>query len=114
MDGYRNIDDICSRHVNNMVVTSMTEWKKVLIPVQHMFPNCQVKYKTKCTDMKTCDKDKAKEGYYNHYKAIVEIEHEQILHNVNGYKIDPKRDKIAKKPEGFEDDIERAKKVEFE
>ena len=32
-------------------------WKKVIIPVQHMFPNCQVKYKTKCTDMKTCDKE---------------------------------------------------------
>ena len=25
-----------------------------LIPVQHMFPNCQVKYGTKCKDMKTC------------------------------------------------------------
>ena len=33
-------------------------WKKVVIPVQHMFPNCQVKYKTKCEDMKSCNKDK--------------------------------------------------------
>jgi len=89
-------------------------WKKVIIPVQHMFPNCQVKYKTKCTSMKTCDKDEVKKGFYNHYKAIVEIENELILHNVNGYKIDPKRDKVAKKPKGFEDDIERAKKVRFE
>ena len=32
-------------------------WKLVLIPVQHMFPNCQVKYKTNCTDMKSCDKE---------------------------------------------------------
>ncbi len=79
------------------------EWKRVLIPVQHMFPNCQVKYKTKCTNMKTCDKDEVKEGFYNYYKAIVEIENELILHNVNGYKIDPKRDKVAKKPKGFED-----------
>jgi len=30
-------------------------WKKVLIPVQHMFPNCAVKYKTTCTSMKDCD-----------------------------------------------------------
>jgi len=29
-------------------------WVKVIIPVQHMFPNCQVRYKTKCKDMKTC------------------------------------------------------------
>ena len=33
-------------------------WKKVLIPVQHMFPNCQVKYKTNCKDIKSCNKDK--------------------------------------------------------
>jgi len=32
-------------------------WKLELIPVQHMFPNCQVKYKTQCKDMKSCDKD---------------------------------------------------------
>ena len=32
-------------------------WKLELIPVQHMFPNCQVKYKTGCKDMKSCDKD---------------------------------------------------------
>ena len=89
-------------------------WTIGIIPVQHMFPNCQIKYKTKCTSMKTCDKDEVKKGFYNHYKAIVEIEHEQILHNVNGYKIDPKRDKVAKKPKGFEDDIQRAKKVKFE
>ncbi len=89
-------------------------WTIGIIPVQHMFPNCQIKYKTKCTSMKTCDKDEVKKGFYNHYKAIYEIEHEQILHNVNGYKIDPKRDKVAKKPKGFEDDIQRAKKVKFE
>ncbi len=32
-------------------------WKLELIPIQHMFPNCQVRYKTKCKDMKSCDKD---------------------------------------------------------
>jgi len=32
-------------------------WKLVLIPVQHMFPNCQVRYRTKCTNMKTCIKE---------------------------------------------------------
>ena len=89
-------------------------WTIGIIPVQHMFPNCQIKYKTNCKDMKSCDKDKAKEGWYNHYKAIVEIKNEQILHNVNGFNIDPKRDKIPKKPKGFEDDIQRAKKVKFE
>ncbi len=81
----------------------MEGWKKVIIPVQHMFPNCQVKYKTKCKDMESCDK-----VYTGAVKVpskeipIEEISCEQILHNVNGYKIDPKRDKIAKKPEGFE------------
>jgi len=33
-------------------------WKLVIIPVQHMFPNCNIRYKTKCKDMKSCDKDK--------------------------------------------------------
>jgi len=32
-------------------------WTKVIIPVQHMFPNCNIRYKTKCTNMKSCDKD---------------------------------------------------------
>ena len=79
-------------------------WKLELIPVQHMFPNCQVKYKTKCTDMKSCDKDKVQSipKVPSIELPIEEIESEQILHNVNGYKIDPKRDKIAKKPKGFE------------
>jgi len=82
-------------------------WKKVIIPVQHMFPNCQVKYKTKCTDMKTCDKDKVQSIPMVPSKEIPveEIEFELILYNVNGYKIDKKRDKIAKKPKGFEPDI---------
>jgi len=31
-------------------------WVKVIVPVQHMFPNCNIRYKTKCTDMKSCDK----------------------------------------------------------
>ena len=30
-------------------------WKLVIVPIQHMFPNCQVRYKTKCVDMKSCD-----------------------------------------------------------
>jgi len=91
------------------------EWKRVLIPVQHMFPNCQVKYKTKCKDIKSCDKEGIGSVKVPSKEIpIEEISHEQILHNVNGFKIDPKRDKIPKKPEGFEDDIERAKKVKFE
>ncbi len=33
-------------------------WKLEIVPVQHMFPNCNIRYKTKCTDMKDCDVDK--------------------------------------------------------
>lgn len=75
-----------------------------IVKVQRMFPNCG-KYKECCT------KDK---GFWDKMQGqpsievpsssipIQEISHEQILHNVNGYKIDPKRDNIDKKPEGFE------------
>ena len=78
-------------------------WKRVLIPVQHMFPNCQVRYKTNCTDMKSCDKEVIGSVKVPSKEIpIEEIKIEIILHNVNGFKIDPKRDKIPKKPEGFE------------
>ena len=81
-------------------------WKKVIIPVQHMFPNCQVKYKTKCTDMKSCDKEKeeikiifpAKYGDYTLMTA------ETIL----------KEKEKLKPPKDFQDDIERARKEKFE
>jgi hypothetical protein len=75
-----------------------------IVKVQRMFPNCQ-KYE------KCCTKDKDFWKQLNGQKMpevpsgdipIQEIKHEQILHNVNGYKIDPKRDNIPKKPEGFE------------
>jgi len=69
------------------------------LPVQRDFPNCQ-KYK------KCCNKDEdfwdKMNGQPLPHPPITEIESEQILHNVNGYKIDPKRDKIENKPEGFE------------
>ena len=56
--------------------------------------------------MKNCDKELVKSiKVPSEQFPIVEIKHEQILHNVNGYKIDPKRDKIPKKPKGFEPDI---------
>ncbi len=74
----------------------MKGWKRVLRPVQHMFPNCQVKYKTKCKDMKSCDKDIPEKIIFP----------EEFL--------DPVDVKITKPPKGFEDDIERAKKVKFE
>jgi len=32
-------------------------WKLEIVPVQHMFPNCNIRYHTKCIDMKSCDKD---------------------------------------------------------
>lgn len=35
----------------------MKGWKRELVPVQHQFPNCNIRYKTKCKDMKSCDKD---------------------------------------------------------
>lgn len=66
-------------------------WKLELIPVQHDFPNCQVKYKTHCTNMKTCDLPPA---------PHLDIPKEFF--------------KQMKPPKGFEDDIQRAKKVKFE
>jgi len=81
-------------------------WKLVIIPVQHMFPNCQVKYKTKCTDMKSCDKEvedlkitfPAKYGDYTLMTAETIKEEKEKL----------------KPPKDFQDDIERAKKEKFE
>ncbi len=81
-------------------------WKKVIIPVQHMFPNCAVKYKTGCKDMKSCDKEKeelkltfpAKYGDYTLMTAETIKEEKERL----------------KPPKGFQDDIERAKKEKFE
>ncbi len=100
MDGYRNINDICSRHVNNMVVTSMTEWKKVLIPVQQQFPNCQ-KYKNCC---------KIDKPFWDELEAKTkEIEYINQPFRIKEVKL-----KITKPPKGFEDDIQRAKKVKFE
>jgi len=81
-------------------------WKRVLIPVQHMFPNCQVRYKTKCKDMKSCDKEveelkitfPAKYGDYTLMTAETIKEEKERL----------------KPPKGFDGDIERARKVKFD
>ncbi len=80
-------------------------WKLELIPIQHMFPNCNIRYKTKCTSMKDCDKDveeikiifPAKYGDYTLMTAETIKEEKERL----------------KPPKDFQDDIERAKKVKF-
>lgn len=81
-------------------------WKRVIIPVQHMFPNCQVRYKTKCKDMKSCDKEveelkitfPAKYGDYTLMTAETIKEEKERL----------------KPPKGFEDDIQRAKRAKHD
>jgi len=91
---------------------------EIILPVQHMFPNCQ-KYKKCCSD----DKEfwnkveiQQNDGHLTEDKVVYphpEIEHQLILHNVNGYKIDRKRDKIPKTPVDFEaeiDEMELAKR----
>ena len=81
-------------------------WKLELIPVQHMFPNCQVKYKTNCKDMKSCDKEveeikitfPAKYGDYTLLtQATIKKEKEKL-----------------KPPKGFEADIEKARKIKLD
>ncbi len=82
-------------------------WKKVVIPVQHMFPNCQVKYKTKCKDMKSCDKDK--EFWDKLNKKLKDWKPVKQPFRTKNVKLE-----LKKPPKGFEDDIERAKNVKFE
>lgn len=68
-------------------------WKLELIPVQHMFPNCQVRYKTKCKDMKSCDKDveeikisfPAKYGDYTLLTAATISEEKENLKTPQGF-----------------------------
>ena len=83
-------------------------WKKIIIPVQHMFPNCQVKYKTKCTDMKECDKDKE---YWDNLNAKTKDGREYKLQQFRTKQL---KLKPTKPPKEFQDDIQRAKKVKFE
>ena len=82
------------------------EWKKVIIPVQHMFPNCQVKYKTKCTDMKSCSKDK------EFWDKVKDSADSQIAKaTMTGVKIIKDVEPIiGKTPKYFQEDIERAKR----
>ncbi len=78
--------------------------KEILAKTQKMFPNCG-KYKQCCVkdkDFWDKMKDQPKVKVPSSEIPIQEESHEQILHNVNGFKIDKKRDKIPKKPEGFE------------
>jgi len=65
-------------------------WKRVLIPVQHMFPNCNIRYKTKCADMKSCDKD----------DQFARIHVEPDIKDLKKAKTKP-----TKPPKGFEPDI---------
>ena len=87
-------------------------WKRVIIPIQHMFPNCQVKYKTNCTDIKSCSKDK--EFWDSIEKKLDGLK----MANIKVERQELRRDRIklehTKPPKGFEDDIKRAKKVRFE
>jgi len=75
-------------------------WKLVIIPVQHMFPNCNIRYKTNCKDMKSCDKDIIKPTI----KIPIPTDYTLLLG----------QDDIVKPPKGFEnfksgleDDIKR-------
>jgi len=78
------------------------------LPLQRDFPNCG-KYEKCCTkDEKFWDKVEVQQndGHLTEEKTMkgkTETEHELILHNVNGYKIDKKRDKIYDTPKGFEE-----------
>lgn len=80
---------------------------EIILPVQHMFPNCQ-KYKKCCSDDKEFwDKVEIQQndGHLTEEKTrkgTIETKHEMILHNVNGFKIDRKRDKIPEMPKDFE------------
>ena len=77
------------------------------LPLQRDFPNCG-KYTKCCTEEeKFWEKVKVQQndGHLTEEKVMYphpEISCEQILHNVNGFKIDRKRDKIPKTPKGFE------------
>ena len=78
---------------------------EIVIPVQHMFPNCR-KY-TKCCydDKEFWNKVEEKQADLKEEKVIkgmVEKSHELILHNVNGFRINKRRDKIEETPEDFE------------
>jgi len=81
-------------------------WKLELIPIQHMFPNCQVKYKTNCKDMKSCDKEveEIKITFPAKYGDYTLLTQETI-----------KKEKgKLKPPKGFKADIERARKVKLD
>ena len=82
-------------------------WTIGIIPVQHMFPNCQVKYKTNCKDMKSCDKDK--EFWDKLNEKIKDWKPVKQPFRTTNVKLEHK-----KPPKGFEDDTERAKNVKFE
>lgn len=81
-------------------------WKLVVIPVQHMFPNCQVRYKTKCKDMKSCDKEieEIKITFPAKYGDYTLMTQETI---------EKEKEKL-RPPKDFQDDIQRAKKMKFE
>ena len=72
---------------------------EIIVKAQRMFPNCE-KYKKCCTK----DKDfwDKMSGQPIVRPTVTEIKNEMILHNVNGYKIDTKRDKLGEKPDGFD------------
>ena len=93
-------------------------WKLVIIPVQRMFPNCQVKYKTKCTDMKSCDQDKEamdkvakkvkdwKHDDHFYFKKFLKVRGERVIQKRGLLdklrKIIGLREKGLKPPKGFE------------
>jgi len=76
-----------------------------VVPAQQDFPNCKVRYTKCCYDDRKFWEKSGKEIPTVPSKEIpvIETHHEQILHNVNGFKIDKKRDDIPDTPKGFED-----------
>ncbi len=80
-------------------------WKLVIIPVQHMFPNCNIRYKTKCTDIKSCTKDK------EFWDKIKDLDVQIVKATRNGIKIIKDIEPIiGKAPKYFREDIERVKR----
>ena len=71
--------------------------------LEQMFPNC-AKYKKCCTEDEAFWKKVGKgipKVPSKKYPIII-TKHEMILHNVNGFKIDHKRDHIPSTPVDFE------------
>ncbi|KKN55022.1 hypothetical protein LCGC14_0586230 [marine sediment metagenome] len=77
--------------------------KKFKPRLEQMFPNC-AKYDICCTRDEEFWKKVGKGIPVIPSKEIpiIETSHTMILHNVNGFKINKKRDKIPDMPEGFE------------